>query len=87
MAKKITFISGGIDKREIAKGRRAIDRELERMLPPLFRRGGYLPSMDHHVPPEVSYDDFRYYVQRVHELYEQHGARHGPHARPQLYEM
>lgn len=68
------ILSGGIDKRVIAKGRRAIDRELERVLPPLFRRGGYLPSMDHHVPPEVSYDDFRYYVRRVHELNEQHGA-------------
>ncbi len=65
------IIGGGIDKREIAKGRRAIDRELERVLVPLFRRGGYLPSMDHHVPPEVGYEDFRYYVQRVRELYEQ----------------
>ncbi len=65
------IISGGIDKREIAKGRCAIDRELERVLVPLFRRGGYLPSMDHHVPPEVGYEDFRYYVQRVRELYEQ----------------
>ena len=67
------ILSGGIDKRRIAQGRRAIDGELESKLPALFRRGGYLPSLDHHVPPEVSYDDFRYYVQRVRELYRQHG--------------
>ncbi|MGQ9628828.1 MAG: uroporphyrinogen decarboxylase family protein [bacterium] len=63
------IIAGGIDKREIAKGREAIDRELESKLPFMFRRGGYLPSMDHHVPPEVSFEDFMYYVERVKELY------------------
>ena len=67
------IIAGGIDKREIGKGPAAIDRELETRLPPLFKRGGYLPSMDHHVPPEVSYDDFKYYVRRVRELYAEHG--------------
>jgi len=67
------IISGGIDKREIAKGRDAINRELERKLPPLFRRGGYLPSLDHHVPPEVSYADFVFYIERVQELYHQYG--------------
>ncbi len=63
------IIAGGIDKREIAKGRDAIDRELEGKMPWMFARGGYLPSMDHHVPPEVAYEDFRYYVTRVQELY------------------
>lgn len=67
------IIAGGIDKREIAKGPAAIDRELEAKLPAIFRRGGYLPSMDHHVPPEVGYADFRYYIARVQELYAKHG--------------
>ncbi|MFA6107385.1 MAG: uroporphyrinogen decarboxylase family protein [Candidatus Latescibacterota bacterium] len=67
------ILAGGLDKREIAKGRRAIDRELEGRLPALFRRGGYLPSMDHHVPPDVSWDDFRYYVDRVQTLYARYG--------------
>jgi hypothetical protein len=61
------IISGGIDKREIAKGREAIDRELERVLPAMFKRSGYLPSMDHHMPPEVSYTEFQYYLERVRE--------------------
>ncbi|MBI3985420.1 MAG: hypothetical protein HY343_00745 [Lentisphaerae bacterium] len=67
------LIAGGLDKREIAKGRAAIDRELESKLPVLFRRGGYLPSLDHHVPPEVGWEDFQYYVSRVRELYRQYG--------------
>jgi hypothetical protein len=63
------FIFGGLDKRELAKGRAAIDRELEAKLPPLFARGGYLPCMDHHVPPEVSWEDFRYYLERTREIW------------------
>jgi len=67
------IIAGGIDKREIAKGKDAIDRELESKLPYVFERGGYLPSMDHHVPPEVSYEDFVYYVEKTRMLYEAAG--------------
>jgi uroporphyrinogen decarboxylase-like protein len=67
------ILCGGIDKREIAKGRSAIDRELEAKLPFMFQCGGYLPSMDHHVPPGVSYGDFRYYLQRTRELFDEHG--------------
>ena len=67
------IVCGGLDKREIAKGRRAIDRELESKLPFMFERGGYLPSMDHHVPPEVSYEDFAYYIRKTQDLYARHG--------------
>jgi uroporphyrinogen decarboxylase len=66
-------LSGGLDKRELAKGPAAIDRELGAKLPALFRRGGYVPSMDHHVPPDVSWADFQYYLRRVRELYAQYG--------------
>lgn len=62
------ILSGGIDKRVIALGKDAIDREIDR-LRPLFKRGGYLPSMDHHVPPEVNWPDFQYYLERVRKVY------------------
>ena len=65
------LIMGGLDKRELAKGRKAIDREVEAKLPPLFRRGGYAPTMDHHVPPDVSWDDFQYYLERTWEIFDQ----------------
>jgi len=63
------IICGGIDKREIAKGTAAIDRELGDKLPFLFERGRYVPGMDHHVPPEVSWKDFLYYLERTREIY------------------
>ncbi|MBD3181776.1 hypothetical protein GF312_05755 [Candidatus Poribacteria bacterium] len=64
------IIFGGIDKREIAKGPKAIDQELESKLNFMFDCGGYLPSMDHHIPPEVSYDNFKYYLKRCRDIYD-----------------
>jgi hypothetical protein len=55
-------LCGGIDKREIAKGRKAIDRELYAKIPALLERGGYIPFMDHAIPPDISLDDFKYYM-------------------------
>ncbi|MBI5834873.1 MAG: hypothetical protein HZB16_21440 [Armatimonadetes bacterium] len=52
---------GGVDKRELAKGRAAIDAHL-RELQPLVEQGGFVPHVDHTVPPDVSWDDFRYYL-------------------------
>jgi hypothetical protein len=65
------ILCGGLDKREIAKGKAAIDRELQAKLPFMFSRGRYLPGMDHHVPPEVGWDDFLYYLERTRALYQE----------------
>jgi hypothetical protein len=59
---------GGIDKRVLARGREEIDAMLERILPPLRARGGYVPCCDHGVPEEVPYADYLYYRQRCVEL-------------------
>jgi hypothetical protein len=61
-------IFGGIDKRVLAKGREAIDAMLERIIPVMRARGGYIPTCDHGVPAEVPYDDYLYYRRRVVEL-------------------
>ena len=58
---------GGMNKMEIAKGRAAIDAELEAKLPYLLSSGGYIPTFDHLVHPDVSWNDFCYYRQRVKE--------------------
>ena len=52
---------GGIDKRILASGREAIAREIERILPVMKARGGYLPTCDHGVPEEVPFDDWVYF--------------------------
>ena len=59
---------GGIDKRVLAAGREAIDAYLERLMPPLVARGGFLPTCDHGVPDNVSYDSYMHYRRRVMEM-------------------
>jgi uroporphyrinogen-III decarboxylase len=60
-------IMGGIDKQEIAKGREATDRELQRVSD-MFKRTGYIPALDHLVHPEISFEDFKYFVERLKEM-------------------
>lgn len=69
-------ILGGIDKLEIARGRQAIDRELDTKVPFMLARGGYIPLLDHAAHPEISWADFRYYRQRLNALIEEQ-ARNG----------
>lgn len=52
---------GGVDKREIARGPEAIRKHLRELIP-VVEDGGYIPTVDHTVPPDVSWDHFRYYM-------------------------
>lgn len=61
-------LCGGIDKRVLAHGRRAIDAMLDHIIPPMRQRGGYIPCCDHSVPNEVPYADYLYYRQRCADL-------------------
>lgn len=61
-------ITGGIDKRVLAQGPQAIDAMLERIIPPMRERGGYIPTCDHGVPAEVSLENYLHYRKRVVEL-------------------
>ncbi|MCX6376270.1 MAG: hypothetical protein NTU88_09620, partial [Armatimonadetes bacterium] len=63
---------GAIDKREIAKGPKAIDAHLRELLP-LIEEGGFIPTLDHTVPPDISWDDFRYYMDAKKRLLEGNG--------------
>ncbi len=61
-------IMGGIDKMCMAIGKEAIDREIEEKVPFMLRHGGYVPHADHFIPPDVSWDDFLYYRERLSDL-------------------
>jgi len=61
--KRVAMV-GAVDKREIAKGRKAIDRELDTTVRPILDQGGFIPTIDHAVPPDVSFSDFQYYLER-----------------------
>ena len=66
------LMQGGLDKTKVAEGRRAIDAELEAKLPFMLARGGYIPFCDHMVPPDVPWDNFLYYRERVRQYVERY---------------
>ena len=61
-------MTGGIDKRVLAKSKADIDEMLERIIPPMRARGGYIPTCDHGVPEEVSLENYLHYRKRCVEL-------------------
>lgn len=58
---------GGVDKRVLAEGRAAIDRELARVAPAVAG-GRYIPELDHLVPDDVSWENYRYYAETLRRL-------------------
>jgi hypothetical protein len=64
------IIQGGIDKRALARDREAIDREVLSKVPWLCLQGGYFPQVDHLVPPDVSFDNYRYYSELMRAVVE-----------------
>ena len=61
-------IRGGFDKRILAAGKEAIDRETDRIMPAMKKRGGYIPCCDHGVPEEVDFDDYMHYRKRMQDF-------------------
>lgn len=58
---------GGVDKRALAIGPAAIDAELARVAP-LVKEGGYIPALDHSIPPDVSWANFLHYGRKLREI-------------------
>lgn len=61
------LLFGGVNKVKIAQGGKAIDNEMEK-LRPLVEDGGYIPCFDHRVPPDVSLDNYKYYLEKKSEI-------------------
>jgi hypothetical protein len=59
-------IVGHFNKLVMHRGEEAMRREFERLVP-LMRMGGFVPSVDHQTPPEVSLDDYRVYLRLLEE--------------------
>ncbi|MBA7528887.1 hypothetical protein ES705_21079 [subsurface metagenome] len=60
-------IMGGIDKTKL-KSKELIDKELEEKVPFVLKRGGYIPSLDHVVPPDISWELFVYYRNKLNQM-------------------
>jgi len=65
--KKMAYV-GGIDKRAIAAGGETLRNEVLRVVPPLLKEGGYIPSCDHGVPGDISLENFVEYTRLLAEL-------------------
>lgn len=57
-------IMGGLDKRALAHGRPAVDREMEKARR-MVAAGRYIPGFDHLIPPDVPWETFRYAAERA----------------------
>ena len=57
------LLCGGVDKTQLIAGKDAIDREIERITP-LVEMGGYVPHVDHRCPPDVTLENYQYYLQQ-----------------------
>jgi hypothetical protein len=60
-------LSGGVDKMEIAKGKEAIEKQLAALVP-LIEEGGFIPTIDHLASPDISLENFTYYMKRKMDL-------------------
>lgn len=58
---------GGVDKRELAKGIVDIENHLASLVP-MVEAGGFIPTVDHLVPPDVPLANFKYYMKRKQDL-------------------
>jgi uroporphyrinogen decarboxylase len=62
------ILGGNIDKRELLKGRDAIREEVISKVPFLLEGGGYFPSVDHMVPPDITWENYCYFINTVREV-------------------
>ena len=65
---KDVILAGNIDKRALLKGRDAIREEVMSKVPFLLESGGYFPSVDHLVPPDVTLENYRCFINTLREL-------------------
>ena len=68
---KSLMMYGNIDKRALAGTREDVEREVLSKVPWLLTQGGYIPWVDHLVPPDVSFQSFSYYMELVRQISEE----------------
>jgi len=64
---KDLILTGGIDKRELAKGKKEIDDQVV-IVKELIKDGGYFVQGDHHLPQDISYENIVYFINEVNKL-------------------
>jgi uroporphyrinogen decarboxylase len=60
-------MAGNIAKEAVIAGPRAIDREVERLMP-LMREGGFIPALDDVASPDMPFPHYRYLIDKLHAV-------------------
>lgn len=60
---KTLALQGGFDKRILARDKESIRREVLRLYPAMMAEGGFTPQIDHAVPEDVPFENYRYYAE------------------------
>ncbi len=61
-------IMGGVDKTKLIAGRKETREYLESLVP-YVERGGFIPHCDHRCPPDVTWENYLYYLDVKEELF------------------
>lgn len=61
-------MGGGMDKRILASGNKEGIREMVMSKKDLIHEGGYIPGVDHVIPPDISWESFLYYHKLLEEV-------------------
>jgi len=64
---KIAYLQG-IDKRIMARGGQELEDHINSIVPELFKKGGFIPGCDHGVPPDISWDNYLYFIKLIAKL-------------------
>ena len=62
------LILGGVDKHALIQGKQAIRKYLEK-IQPYVEEGGWIPHVDHRCPPNVTFDNYIYYLHLKREMF------------------
>jgi len=65
---KDIILGGNIDKRAFIKGKDALREEVMSKVPYLVETGGFFPGIDHAIPPDVPFENYRYFINLLREI-------------------
>ena len=54
---------GGLDKRVLSRGRKEVEEEVIPKAEKLYQRGGWIPAVDHAVPADAKFENFKYMIE------------------------
>jgi len=65
---KDILLLGGVNKRSLIAGKDAIRKEMKR-IEAYVKEGGWVPHVDHRTPPDVTFENYRYYLAMKRDMF------------------